>query len=387
MPLKIARSREAAELLKSEAFRAQWLRLYEECPWATVAQSPAFVTSWYELYKEYRPLLVCEFSASQEMIGLLPVAVHRSGRAVLPGARQAEYQSWLALPSNGTAFLEASLNLLSRRTAIDGLSFRYLPSGAPLHGAGTAANLPWIYEVEAHRRPIVRLSDAAEVAEYLREKTNSTIRNSWNRLKKMGEVRLQRIGESDELLPIFDQLIEWYDIRQEMAHGKKAFERDHNKKPWHLRLLQAGLLHLTLLKLDEQIISAIFGLSDGKTCSVMMPIFAPEFGRYSPIAIHHLSLVQQLHADGYAVLDLTPGPDRFKERFAGAYETVNVLSIYFRQRAWFKAKFRQQSRAFTKGMLSALGIEPSSVVRALPRIQAFLKWKKAERPTPKLSHT
>jgi CelD/BcsL family acetyltransferase involved in cellulose biosynthesis len=378
MPFKMAQGKEAREMLKNERFRAEWLRLYRECPWATVAQSPAFVTLWYATYREYRPLLVCEFSASQGMIGLLPLAMHPSGRAVLPGARQAEYQSWLALPTNGKSFLEASLKLLSRKTAIGALSFRYLPAGVPLERADSLSTLPWTCELELHSRPIVRLTDAAEVGQYLRQKANSTIRNSWNRLKRMGNVRLEQIREAETLEAIFDQLIEWYDTRQEMAHGKKPFQMDKNKKLWHLRLLQEGLLHLTLLKVGEEIVSAIFGVSDGKTYSVMMPVFSPLYGRYSPIAIHHLSLVEQLHADGHAVLDLTPGPDAFKERFAGAYETVSVLSIYFKQRAWFKAKFRQQSQAFTKGMLSALRIAPSTVVRTLPRIHALLKWKTRE---------
>jgi CelD/BcsL family acetyltransferase involved in cellulose biosynthesis len=381
MPFRIARGKEASEMLKNERFLAEWRRLYRECPWSTVAQSPAFVTSWYATYREYRPLVVCEFSASQEMIGLLPLAMHPSGQAVLPGARQAEYQSWLAIPSNGKSFLEASLSLLSRNTAIGALSFRYLPCGVPLGRADSLSTLPWTCELELHRRPIVRLSDASEVAEYVRQKTNSTIRNSWNRLKRMGNVRLEQIRETTALDPIFDQLIEWYDTRQEMAHGKKPFQMDKNKKVWHLRLLQEGLLHLTLLKVGERIASAIFGASDSKTYSVMMPVFAPEYGRYSPIAIHHLSLVEQLHADGYSVLDLTPGPDAFKERFAGTYETVSALSIYFKQRAWFKAKVRQQSQAFTKGVLSALGIAPSTVLRTLPRIHALLKWKRPERQT------
>ncbi len=113
-----------------------------------------------------------------------------------------------------------------------------------------------------------------------------------------------------------------------------------------------------------------------------MPIFAPEYARYSPIALHHLLLVERLHAEGYSVLDLTPGPDPFKERFAGEYESVSVLSIYFKQREWIKAKVRRRSQLFTKGLLSTLGIEPSSVARTLRRIHAFLTLKSG---APRLS--
>jgi CelD/BcsL family acetyltransferase involved in cellulose biosynthesis len=373
MALKIVRGKEAAETLRNEGFRSKWGQLYQECPWATAAQSPAFVTSWYEAYKQqYSLVLVCEFSASGAMTGFLPLALNGSGRAELPGAHQADYKSWLALASNGKSFLEASLKLLSRETEIGALLFRYLPSGAPVGGGGASSGSPWICEMESHTRPIVRLGSGAEVREYVRRKTNKIIKNRWNRLKRIGNVRLERIAGSEELVPIFDQLIDWYEIRQEMAHGKRPFQADKNKKKWHLELLKEGLLHLTLLKAGQEVLSAIFGLSDGKTYSMMMPVFNPEYAHYSPIALHHLMLVERLHTEGFSVLDLTPGSDPFKERFAAEYEDLNVLSIYLKQREWIKAKVRQRSEAIAKGMLSALGIAPSSVVRTLPRAQEFL---------------
>lgn len=372
MSLKIAHHAEAAEMLRTGSFRALWLRLYRECPWATAAQSPAFVTSWYETYRqEYRPLLVCEFSATNALEGFLPVAVGRSGRAVLPGAHQAEYKSWLALPSNGGAFLESGLKLLSEETDIGGLSFRYLPAGTPVGGMATSDESPWIREVERHSRPIVRLGDAAAVAEYVRRKKTKTIKNSWNRLGRNGSLQLEHIRECEELVPIFDQLIEWYEMRQEMAHGKRPFRTDPYKKTWHLRLLKEGLLHVTLLRAGREIVSALFGLSDGKTFSVLMPVFAPWHAACSPMAIHHLMMVEYLHAEGFSILDLTPGPDPFKERFAAEYEDVNVLAVYFKQREWIKAKVRERTHAITKEVLSAVGIEPRTITRTLPRLRTF----------------
>jgi CelD/BcsL family acetyltransferase involved in cellulose biosynthesis len=389
MPLRIARAAEAAKMLEDEGFRSGWLRLYQRCPWATAGQSPAFVTSWYEAYKEqYSPLLVCEFSDSNDLIGFLPVGLRAFGQAVLPGAHQAEYKSWLAQPSNGGSFLEASLRLLSQETEIGALLFRYLPPGTPIGGVA-ARKLPWNGELEAQRRPIVRLTGAGDVTEYVRQKSSKIIKNRWNRLKRLGKVRLERMRESEELVPIFDRLIDWYDTRQEMAHGKRPFQADKSKKKWHLELFRRGLLHVTLLKAGEETLSAMFGLSDGKTYSVMMPVFNPEYARYSPITLHHLLLVERLYAEGYAVLDLTPGPDAFKERFAGEYEEVNALSVYFRQREWLKAKVRERSRAFARGMLSAFGIAPSSVLRILPRMKAFpraiLRFKRrSSRPSPEM---
>jgi Acetyltransferase (GNAT) domain len=164
-----------------------------------------------------------------------------------------------------------------------------------------------------------------------------------------------------------------------MAYGKRPFHDDKNKKIWHLYLLKEGVLHVTLLKAGPEVISAVFGLCDGKTYSLMMSMFAPEYARYSPIALHHLMLVEQLHTEGYSALDLTPGPDPFKERFAGAYDDVQVLSIYFKQREWMKAKLRQQSKAMAMETLSVLGITPEFAGRNLLRALAFLRLKRLPR--------
>ena len=379
MALKIARSAEAAEMLADANFRWRWLRLCEECPWATAAQGPAFVCSWYEAYmEEYSPFLVYQFSAANELIGFLPLALGRNGQAVLPGAHQAEYRGWLALPSNGSEFFQESLRVLSRVTRTGTLLFRYLPPGAPLDAA-CLQSLPWACEVQTHKRPIVPLASAAGVAAYVREKTNKTLKNSWNRLKRRGDLRLDQIRETQALAPIFDQLIAWYENRQATAHGKRPFHDDKNKKLWHLYLLKEGILHITLLKAGPDVISAVFGLTDGRTYSLMMSMFAPEYARYSPIALHHLLLVERLYAEGYSVLDLTPGPDPFKARFADAYEDVQVLSIYFKHREWMKAKLRQRSKAIAKETLSAVGITPESASRNFQRALAFLRLKRPPR--------
>lgn len=238
--------------------------------------------------------------------------------------------------------------------------------------AGLPGRLPWRCQVEVHARPVIRLSDAGRVAEYLREKTNSTLRNSRNRLTKMGSLRLEHIHEIRELAPIFDQLIDWYEVRQGNAHGKRAFETDNKKKAWHLRLLEDGLLHVTVLRAGADMISASLGMADGKTYSLAMPIFSPDYARYSPMALHFLMLVEQLHGDGYALLDLTPGPDAFKQRFAAEDELVHSVSIYFRRREWLKAAVRRQGSAIAKATLSPLGLTPSSLSRGALYIRTLL---------------
>jgi CelD/BcsL family acetyltransferase involved in cellulose biosynthesis/RimJ/RimL family protein N-acetyltransferase len=319
---------------------------------------------WQESYRNrYTPLIVFESSSNGDLTGLIPLAVeNRSGRVTLAGGHQAEYQGWLSLPSQGGSFLERALRLLELKTNTGLLCFRYLPPETPVDWIARSGGMPWICKLESHRRPIIRLGSAAEVAEYLqKKKKRKSTRNYWNRLKRYGDLRLERILEPGELALVFDKLIAYHDIRQGGTHGKFAFENDAAKKPFHLALLSVpNLLHVTILKAGHRIISAEFGVSHrGAYCGVF-PLFSPFEAANSPMTVHLLMLVEQLHAEGYSILDLTAGSDPFKERFAADYDSVHSLSIYFKRGVWVRQQIRRKGEGLARRILHSLRIAPNS---------------------------
>ena len=374
MPVRIIQGADSQEILRDESFRSQWALLYESCPWATGLQSPGFVIPWCRAYGgRYRILLICEFSSSRELIGLLPVAIENaSGQATLPGAHQAEYKTWLALPSNSRSFIERGLHLLAQETDIRSLSFRYLAPGTPVDWVRNSRESAWICEVEKDPRPIIRVADAAEVTAYLGKKNSlKSTKSKWNRLKRLGEIRFEHLVNASELAPIFDRLISYYESRQGAMYGKRAFHDDPAKKPFHLALLQEpNLLHVTVLKAGGEIVSAAFGFVSRDTYSLAMSMFSPAHAHHSPVTLHFLLLVEQLHKQGFAVLDLTAGTDPFKERFASDYDSVQVLSWYANRRVWAKRKVRQQGESLVRRALHAWGIAPHA---ARLRLQQLLR--------------
>jgi CelD/BcsL family acetyltransferase involved in cellulose biosynthesis/RimJ/RimL family protein N-acetyltransferase len=373
MTLSIIRDAESHELVRDPHFQSQWTQLYEDCPWATACQSPGFVTAWHEAYKDrYSPLVIAEFSPSRDLIGLLSLATENSsGRMVVAGAHQAEYKAWLALPSNGSSFMEAALAQLACETDISTLSLRYIPPGTPIDWI-TRSQGPWTCELKPHPRPIIPIGGGSDVAPYLQEKkSGKSMRNCWNRLKRLGSLRLDQIREAGQLALVFDQLIAYYDIRQGGIHGKLPFQSDLAKKPFHLALLRVpNLLHVTLLKAGQEIISACFGVTYRNVYSGVMPIISPFHAADSPMQVHLLMLLEQLHQDGYSVFDLTASMDPFKERFAATYDSVHVLSIYFRRRDWIKQKVTQRCEALARGVLRSLQIAPN---RALEHGQQLIR--------------
>ncbi len=294
------------------------------------------MTAWHEAYRDrYTPFIVSELSPAGDLIGLISLATdNHSGQVTVAGGRQAEYKTWLALPSNGSSFIEAALAQLERETDISALSFRYLPPGTPTDWIARSEKTTWTCELQRHPRPIIPVGDAVALTEYLRKKkSGKSVRNSWNRLKRLGNLCLEQIHDAEQLAPIFDQLITYYDIRQGGTHGKFAFQQDLAKKPFHLALMRVPeLLHVTILKAGQEILSAQFGITDGKVYSGAMPIISPFHAADSPMQVHFLMLLEKLQQDGYSVFDLTASMDPFKERFAASYDSVCAFSVYFKHR-------------------------------------------------------
>jgi RimJ/RimL family protein N-acetyltransferase len=259
---------------------------------------------------------------------------------------------------------------LASETDIGVLSFGYLPPSIPTAWTAHSRSASWICELKAHPRPIVPLDSEADLAAYLqKKKSGSSTRSKWNRLKRLGTLRLEQIREAGQLAPIFDQFITYYDIRQGGMRGKFPFQTDSAKKPFHLALLKTpGLLHATILKAGEETISAWFGVTDRRMYSVAMSMFSPWHSANSPITVHALMLVEQLRQDGYSIFDLTAGPDPFKDRFAASYDSLHSLSIYFQRGKWIKHRITQGTEVLARRALRALNVSPNSAVQHLKQV-------------------
>jgi CelD/BcsL family acetyltransferase involved in cellulose biosynthesis/RimJ/RimL family protein N-acetyltransferase len=372
MEIGLIRDAAAERLLSDPHFLSQWMQLYRACPWASPCQSSGFVTAWHEAYRDrYSPFIVSQYSEAGDLIGLISLATDKkSGQLTVAGGRQAEYKTWLALPSNGSSFIEAALAELASKTDVSALSFRYLPPGTPTDWIARCGKRSGRCQLQRHPRPIIPVGDTAAVTEYLqKKKSGKSVRNSFNRLKRIGNLTLEEIRDAEQLQPIFDQLITFYDIRQGGAHGKFAFQQDLAKKPFHLALLKTpGLLHVTVLRAGREILSAQFGISDGKVFSGAMPIISPFHAAHSPMQVHVLMLVEKLHQDGYSTFDLTASMDPFKERFVASYDSVCSLTVYFRHH--IRHQVVQASQAIARRSLRSLRIEPHA---ALEQLQNFTR--------------
>jgi CelD/BcsL family acetyltransferase involved in cellulose biosynthesis len=371
MPLNLLIGADAESLLGEQAFQQQWRSLYSHCCWGTIFQGADFVTTWYRVYRsQFQPVLITETLADGSLSGLLTLAITAdSQQLVFAGARQAEYHTWLATTDRGDTFIVAAMNLLRTNFAGQILTFEYLPPLAPKQWL--EPDQPWANQsrLVMWTRPLMKLGDGENLRKSLKKSAN---KSRLNRLKKLGDVQFEQLDGVTALAAVFDRIIAYYDFRQGAVNDSIYFQADPLKKPFYLALMAVpDLLHATVLKVGDQVVAAHLGLSDGKQCGLGMPAHSPFHAVHSPGKLQILMLGVELAQQGFDTLDLTPGGDPYKERFATDHDEAHILTIFLSERALPKqiAELKVQSKSIAKRVLKAAGIELSTAQASIKKLR------------------
>jgi CelD/BcsL family acetyltransferase involved in cellulose biosynthesis len=362
MTLTLLIGANADPFLQDRTFQQQWSCLYMSCPWATIFQGWDFVNTWYQVYRElYRPVLVKQILPDGSLGGLIALAITTdSKQLIFAGAEQAEYHTWLAKSDNGDTFIAAAMELL--RASFPGLklTFQYLPPAAPKQWLTMS---PWaqLSILNPWTRPLMKLGDGSNLQKSLKKSSN---KSRLNRMKRLGDVQFEQLHEPAELAAVFDEIIGYYDFRQGAVNDSVYFQTDQFRKPFYLALMQIkDLLHVTVLKIDDRVVAAHLGLNDGKNCVLGIPAHSPFHAIHSPGKLQLLMLGVELAKQGFDALDLTPGGDAYKERFATDHDEVHVLTVFLSDRSWqkhsteLKIQARVKAGSIGKSLIGAMGIE------------------------------
>ena len=229
MSVKTLADTAAFDALDDEAFGLAWDTLHGACPWATAFQNRLFAATWYHVYRErYSPLLIVEHLPDGQLAGLLALAVARdTGDLISAGGRDAEYDVWLALPQADATFPPEAISAVQREVPGADLTFRYIPPGTPLDWLDAEGKAVVPHRLEIWPRPIMDLAQRTGGRDPLRKKSN---KSRLNRLKRLGEVRFQRITQSVQLERVLDTIADFSDLRHGALHDALPFRRDPLKK-------------------------------------------------------------------------------------------------------------------------------------------------------------
>ncbi|MCS3795147.1 GNAT family N-acetyltransferase [Niastella sp. OAS944] len=364
------------DLLLNPEFQKNIDRLFEACPWATIFQNRLYITAWYQVYqKKHLPILV-KGEVNGHLIGVLPVVLlhtqesdkHKnSNRITGAGHYDAEYQTWLAIPVYGELFIREALGKLIKQFPGNPISFRYLPPQTPLNWVKDNNKWRSYSIVQLHSRPLIKLSEP-DHAKLLESKQ---FKNKLNRLKRLGEVRLEPITDPESFKNHLNELTVLYDFRFGALFNKQIFKDDPVKKEFLLELFRLQLLHATILKVNGEIFAAVIAIAgkgwlhlSGFTCH--SPFKARS---YSPGLLHFSFLAKKLREEQMQYLDLTPGYDSYKDKLANMHDEVHELVIS-RQ---FTYRIKKRIKKWVQVKLITAGIRPMTAELKLKKYFYLLK--------------
>ncbi|MDQ3622814.1 MAG: GNAT family N-acetyltransferase [Verrucomicrobiota bacterium] len=302
--------------------RREWLRAWQE----TIGR-----------HIKVRPMIACVYAAGGEPALLCPLGLQTSfglRRLVWLGKPVSDYQGPLISPrfegmqpAGGFPVLwQAILDKLRR---IDLIDFAHQP--ADFHGRENPfLTLPHtVHPYEAHAAQL-----SGNWPSYYRNHAGSSYRESMRRknsgLAKLGAVEL-RIADSEQ------RAAEWTELM--LAHKKKQYEglglwpameplvRSGFYQQATRALEAAGLLHLSVLMVGDDVAAVHWGIADGKTFYWLMPTYDRErWGRYSPGVILLERLMEWCLQQGFTRFDFTVGNESYKDRWATIKKPIFATS-------------------------------------------------------------
>lgn len=339
MDIKILKKSDVLKIIKDEDFISAWKTLAKESDEFTLIQEFDFVASWYRAYQnQYSLVMVIAYDQGANIVGILPLAISlKNGEISHAGDGQAEYNSWICSKKNEEEFLVQSLIALKKEFKLLKWDWGWMPPNA---------SIDWLKskELEQHGiyvnvgtfdSPRYDLNDLARITKI---KKSKSIRSNTNRLKRSGDLNIERITDVDRAKEIFVDLKKIYNFRNLAVYNNMPFEEDECKEQWHLDHLQNAndSVHFSVLWQGDDLLASNFGFCSDTT--VMMGLFAynPVQGARSPGNIFLIMLTEYIAKEGFQYLDLTPGGDPYKERFCNNHITLTKPIFFFSH--WTKYK-------------------------------------------------
>ena len=364
-------------LLDDSQFRDAWQQLAVHCPWATVFQSPEFIVTWFETYRtQYDPVLLVGTDEVGNLRGLLPLGLSRDGKSlVFAGAHQAEYQVWIGTEADNGAFFVDALRELALEYPRHRLRFRFVPENAPLGPLYASRDVQARVQIATHFCPLAKCGTAAVAQSFRKSGNKSRI----NRLKRIADLEFVRLPDCAALEPHIDEFIAAYDLRQDVAHGVRPFLADPLKRELLRRLMSKhpNIVHATILRLGSSVIAGHFGMISWNTrrLHVGMIAHSPLYAAQSPGKLNILFLLRQLGDEGFLELDLTPGGDAWKERFATHHNQVRELTVYPSAAAMLRANLKRNIVELARLVVIGFGPRPAGlrrIIRVTGQIPRYL---------------
>ena len=303
-----------------EAFRPDWLRLWELDPHATPFQRPEWLLPWWRQFgqPELRAVTVSE---DGKPLAFLPFYIYpdpQSGdrQLLLLGVGTTDYLDGIFSPACTPGHVGAALDLLQQAGGWDVLHASQLRPDSPLYQALQRADHP---SAAASRTETCSRLPAVPLAQ-LPVKIRRNAMYYRNRALRRGSLELTVAGTSN-WEEAFDALHRLHTFRWQSS-GEPGVLADPKVLAWHreaLPLLAAsGLLRLCCLRLDGEIIAVLYSLIDppwrsDRTQYFYLPAFSVDHADLRPGTLLLALAMEHAADEGVVTIDMLRGGEAYKQ--------------------------------------------------------------------------
>jgi CelD/BcsL family acetyltransferase involved in cellulose biosynthesis len=361
---KLIKDKEAVVLLATPIFQNEWKKLATQSVGFTQLQEADFLTTWYSNYSAiFAPIFIFSRNEKSEMVGLIALAWHKE-KEYLVHAGNAEYHGWLATEEATIPFLKDMFSIVIDELKVEKWPWNWMPSGLNAASLQAAASAEMSLLVEEEGSPIWQLDNEEKLAKLLKSKSN---KSKFNRYKKRGEYRYEIITEPDRIREVLEIAQYQCDLRREAMNNSRPFAEDPFKIDFCSELMNfSNKLHVSAMWLDDQLLAYHMGVEDGERVCFGLVSYDPSESKQSPGTLLIIELAKHLKESGYKILDMTPGTNSYKDRFANFYETLYRPTIHFSKRSFLKAKVKKSMAMTGKKMLAMAKVD----------VPTMRQWKK-----------
>jgi CelD/BcsL family acetyltransferase involved in cellulose biosynthesis len=367
--VKIIRGDDALKYAGDEDFLKQWKSLADNTAHKTVFQEPEFVSLWFHHYQQFfESILVLGFTDSKELVGLIPLAIEKKNAILTQaGAQLAEYSGWLCSAKHSDSFLHEAFKSIKSKLTFSQWKWTYIAPGTDT--TWLRSHYPksvGIYaKFESMDSPILDLQDEDKLKKVLK---NKSVKSKINRLKRKGELKIERITDQKRALDLMDQITNLVNFRHESAHHDAAFEDDQLQRSFYeIRSNNLKDNHFSVLWAGEKLLAFHYGYIDNDTIYIGLTAFDPTESKHSPGVIFLIYLANLLIEEGIRYIDLTPGGDEYKERFSNTHNMLYLPTFYTSKLDHSKQLLKENCKFIAMRTLNSLNIDKNKLKNHLSK--------------------
>ncbi len=352
LKINIVSKKEYKEKIQCKDFIKRWNNFSEISNHCMITQEYEFVSSWYQAYASlYEPLLILGYS-DNELIGILPLALSKQDNELChAGEYSSAYHGWLCSKEYESEFLLQSLISIKQKLAIKKWQWLYIPPDVNtewLKDKRLKNNGIFVKTIESHS-PVYQLADQTRINKVRKHRS---LRPLINRLKRGGELRIEKIVDRKRADALFDVMANQSNFRKLALYDYLPFEHDSLRKDWYLsRLEKSDNIQFVILWQGDKPLACSLAYCSKERVIGMMFSYDPVQSANSPGTVFFILYIDYLREQGYQYLDFTSGGEAYKERFCNDYKRVVKPTFSFGYRSRIKQKPVMMLKKYYKNQL------------------------------------